>query len=155
MPVVGWREWVRLGPPERAPVTPLLKVKVDTGARSSALHVVSMEPVELEAGPGLRFLIHPHQASRSDALWLAAPLVDRRSVRSSSGQETLRPVVHLGIRLGTHAFPAEVTLTRRDRMRFRMLLGRTALRDRFLVDPARSWLQSEPSSPPDPRAPVP
>lgn len=150
LPHVGWREGVRLATPGEAPATPPLKAKVDTGARSSALHVVSMEPIPLEEGPGLRFLLHPHQDSDEDALWLLAPLVDRRSVRSSSGQETLRPVVRMDVHMGPHTFEAEVTLTRRDRMRFRMLLGRTALRNRFLVDPARSWLQSEPPPPPPP-----
>lgn len=153
LPPVGWREWVRLSLPGSPPATPPIKAKVDTGARSSALHVAALEPATVAGARGLRFLLHPHQGSDAEAVWLEAPLVDRRSVRSSSGEESLRPVVRLGLHLGTHNFEAEVTLARRDRMRFRMLLGRTALGNRFLVDPARSWLQSEPPSPSQPGNP--
>jgi hypothetical protein len=146
LPVVGWREWVSLA--DHADVT--IKAKVDTGARSSALHVEEMEDIERDGQSWLRFLVLPRQRSRSSAFRVEAPLVDQRQVRSSSGTLEQRPVVTLRIALGTSVFPAEVTLTRRDQMGFRMLLGRTALRNRFLVNPATSYLQPPPNPPGDP-----
>lgn len=138
LPVVGWREWVSL---EDHPIA-RLKAKVDTGARSSALHVEDLEAMERDGRRWLRFLVLPIQRSRAEAFPCEAPLSDRRRVRSSSGTSEERPVVILRIALGAEVFPAEVTLTRRDRMGFRMLLGRTALRDRFLVNPAASFLHA-------------
>lgn len=148
--VVGWREWIRLEGHDGVVHSPRIKVKVDTGARSSALHVRSMEAVTLEGIDHLRFVVEPLQRSPKQAFEMIAPLKDHRSVRSSSGEARVRPVVLLTLHLGPTSFVAEVTLTRRDRMSFRMLLGRTALRNRFLVDPTRSWLQSSPSRGPRP-----
>ncbi|CAN5649284.1 hypothetical protein BH23GEM11_BH23GEM11_13330 [soil metagenome] len=149
LPVVGWREWVSLA--DHA--GPRLKAKVDTGARTSALHVEDMQSFDREGQPWLGFLVLPKQRSRSSAFRVEAPLVDERSVRSSSGRAEERPVVMLRITLGATVFPAEVTLTRRDRMGFRMLLGRTALRDRFLVDSATSYLHPLPSRAGEPSRP--
>ncbi|TVP47483.1 MAG: ATP-dependent zinc protease [Gemmatimonadales bacterium] len=146
LPVVGWREWVSLA--DHAAIS--LKAKVDTGARTSALHVEELENVQRDGQPWLRFLVLPRQRSRSSAFRVEAPLVDERAVRSSSGASEERPVVSLRIGLGPVTFPAEVTLTRRDQMGFRMLLGRTALRDRFLVNPATSYLQPNPHPPGEP-----
>jgi len=150
LPLLGWREWVRLPGfgPER------IKAKVDTGARSSALHALDIDRVEGPGGPVAHFTILPQQRSRESEVRIAAPLVDRRQVRSSSGSEEVRPVVRILIEIGGIRWPVEVTLTRRDRMGFRMLLGRTAIRGRFLVDPARSFIQGGsgtplPSTPPD------
>lgn len=136
---MGWREWVRLpGHPDRP-----IKVKVDTGARSSALHAEELEPFERDGQRYLRFTIFPEQRTRRDPIRMEAPLLDRRTVRSSSGEEEERPVVELDLELGGTRFPVEVTLTRRDRMGFRMLLGRTAVRGQFLVDPSRSYVQGK------------
>ena len=136
-PVVGWREWVAL--PGLGIVR--IKAKVDTGARSSALHAVEIEEWEARDGRRLRFTVYPIQRSTRTAVRVEAPLVDRRRVRSSSGRQELRPVVRVDVGLGEEQFSTEVTLARRDQMGFRMLLGRTALRRRFLVDPGRSFLQ--------------
>lgn len=134
---VGWREWITLS---AAPTIPI-KVKVDTGARTSALHATGVR----SAGDGLlRFTVHPHQRRDGDEMVLVAPLVDHREVRSSSGSVEPRPTVRLEVELGPHRWPVEVTLTRRDSMGFRMLLGRTALRGRFLVDPGASFLLGSP-----------
>jgi hypothetical protein len=145
-PVVGWREWVGL--PELG--IDRIKAKIDTGARSSSLHAEGLEEVERDGRRYLRFTVHPDQRSRKRSFRVEAPLVDSRSVRSSSGIADHRPVVRIRVQIGPIRFPIEVTLARRDRMGFRMLLGRTAIRKRFVVDPGRSYLQSLP----DPEAPT-
>ncbi len=137
---IGWREWITLS---AAPSVPI-KAKIDTGARTSALHATG---IRYAADGLLRFIIHPHQRRGGDETELVAPLVDHRQVRSSSGAVEPRPTVRLEVELGPHRWPVEITLTRRDSMGFRMLLGRTALRGRFLVDPAASFLLGSPSSP--------
>lgn len=139
LPVIGWREWVALPGLGIARI----KAKVDTGARSSALHAVDQEPIERDGERWMRFTVHPLQRSHEGAVRAEAPLVDRRKVRSSSGRAELRPVVRVEVEVGGLRYPVELTLTRRDQMGFRMLLGRTALRRRFLVNPGRSFLLKE------------
>lgn len=137
---VGWREWVAL--PEWG--VPAIKAKIDTGARTSALHAFDIEGISRDGGRWVRFAIHPWQGSPADMVTVEAPLVERRQVRTSSGAARVRPVVHTVVELAGVAVPIEVTLTRRDEMGFRMLIGRQALRRRFLVDPARSYLGGRP-----------
>lgn len=137
---IGWREWVAL--PDWQ--VPWIKTKIDTGARTSALHAFSIEAVERNGQRWARFAIHPWQDSPKDEVVIEAPLIDHREVRSSSGSAMERPVVHANIRLAGELVPIEVTLTRRDEMGFRMLIGRQALRRRFVVDPARSYLGGRP-----------
>jgi hypothetical protein len=141
LPVVGWREWVALPGLGIARI----KAKVDTGARSSALHAVDQETVERDGRTFVRFSVLPVQRSSRGQVRTEAPLVDRRPVRSSSGRSEVRPVVEVEVEMGGQRFSVEVTLTRRDQMGFRMLLGRTALRRRFLVDPGRSFQQERAS----------
>lgn len=136
LPVVGWREWIAL--PELGIAR--IKAKVDTGARSSALHAVDQEVVERAGKTYVRFSVFPIQRKKEGKVRGEALLLEHRSVRSSSGRTEVRPVVELEVEMGGRRFPVEVTLTRRDRMGFRMLLGRTALRRRFRVDPGRSFL---------------
>jgi hypothetical protein len=136
---VGWREWVSL---------PLLgvdsvKVKVDTGARSSSLHAYDIEEITLRGKPWVVFKVHPLQRNDSFIQECRAPLLEHRHVTSSNGKRDLRPVIHTQVRLGVHELPIELTLTRRDEMGFRMLLGREALRGRFVVDPGRSYIASK------------
>ncbi|QTX03467.1 ATP-dependent zinc protease family protein [Agromyces archimandritae] len=131
--VAGWREWVSL--PDAG--VPWIKAKLDTGARSSALHAFDIEEA---AGGRVRFSIHPWQDSDADAVELELPVLGRRSVRSSSGHVAERVVVRLSVVLLGRAVDAEVTLTNRDEMGFRMLIGREALRQGFLVDPGASFL---------------
>jgi hypothetical protein len=138
--IVGWREWVAL--PEWG--VPAIKAKIDTGARTSALHAFDVETIERDGAPWTRFAIHPWQDSRADDVVIEAPLLERRSVRSSSGAARLRPVVLTTVELAGLRVPIEVTLTRRDEMGFRMLIGRQALRRRYVVDPARSYLGGRP-----------
>ncbi|HEV8632062.1 MAG TPA: RimK/LysX family protein [Thermoanaerobaculia bacterium] len=135
-PTVGWREWVGL--PELG--IPAIKVKVDTGARSSALHAFDIVKREDATGTWVEFEVHPLQRNRRFTVRARAPLVDERWVRSSSGKRTFRPVIATRLVLGELSWPIELTLVRRDLMGFRMLVGREALRRRLLVDPGRSFL---------------
>lgn len=134
--LVGWREHVVLEDFGAARI----KAKIDTGARTSALHAFEVERFERGGIVWVRFDLHPGHHEPETILGVETPLVGERWVRSSSGKATLRPVVKTRIALGAHHWPIEVTLVRRDLMGFRMLLGRRALRGRFLVDPRRSFL---------------
>ena len=135
--VIGWREWVGL--PELG--IRRLKAKIDTGARTSALHAFSVEAYSHDDGSEwVRFGVHPRQHSVEKELYCNAPIVDRRLVRDSGGHQEERIVIATMATMGEHRFPLELTLTARDDMLFRMLLGRTAMRGLFAVDPARSFL---------------
>jgi hypothetical protein len=134
--VVGWREWVAL--PDLGIET--IKVKVDTGARTSSLHAYEVEEFRRGRQPMVRFKVHPEQRNTRHVVSTEAPLCDRRSVKSSSGQVGIRPVVRTTVELMGERWELELTLVSRDEMGFRMLLGRQAVRNRFVVDPGRSFL---------------
>lgn len=135
--VLGWREWVSL------PGLGLnrIKAKIDTGARTSALHAFDVHTTRDESGiEVVRFSVHPIQRDTSVTVTASSPLVDQRWVRSSDGRRQLRPVIRTPLVLADESFDIELTLTTRELMSFRMLLGRQSLRRRFLVDPQRSYL---------------
>ena len=136
MPIIGWREWVSL-PAFGAVIT---KAKVDTGARTSALHAYYVEPFTRDGQDWVRFGLHPWQGDRGIAVDCEAQVVDRRQVTDSGGHREMRYVIATAVQLGETRFDAEITLTDRENMRFRMLLGRTALKARFLVNSNRSFM---------------
>lgn len=136
----GWREWVGL--PDLG--IEWVKAKLDTGARSSALHAFDVETFRRDGEQWVRFEVHPWQRSAADAVRAELPVHDERVVRSSSGHEQHRYVVRARLRLLDRTVTTDVTLTRRDEMGFRMLIGRDALRQGFLVDPGASYLGGRP-----------
>jgi Uncharacterized protein conserved in archaea len=115
-----------------------IKAKLDTGARSSALHAFDVE--ELDGGDRVRFRVQPWQRSEDGVVVVECPVHDRRSVRSSSGHSQERIVVLIDVELFGRTVTAETTLSNRDQMGFRMLIGREALRQGFVVDPGSSFL---------------
>ncbi|HWJ67921.1 MAG TPA: RimK/LysX family protein [Nocardioides sp.] len=136
----GWREWVRLPGLGVGHV----KAKLDTGARTSALHAFDLEEFERDGVEWVRFSVHPWQRSAEDAVLVECPVHDRRMVRSSTGHAQERIVVLTDVELLGRVVTTEVTLTRRDEMGFRMLVGREALRQGFLVDSGHSYLGGRP-----------
>lgn len=133
----GWREWVSL----RGLGVAWIKAKIDTGARTSSLHAFDVEVLGGGDDPErVRFSIHPWQESDADPVEVECPIFDRRVVRSSSGHTEERIVVMMDVVVCGRVVTAEVTLANRDTMGFRMLIGREALRQGFVVDPARSYL---------------
>ena len=141
--VLGWREWLDF--PELGIST--IKAKVDTGARTSCLHAFYVEPFEREGADWIRFGIHPNQRDNVTEVHCEAPVKDKRVVRDSGGHEESRYVIETTISLGDQRLSAEVTLTDRDSMKFRALLGRTAIRRHYLVDPGRSFVQGRRKKP--------
>lgn len=136
----GWREWVGL--PEIG--VSWLKAKIDTGAQTSALHTTNLEEFERDGEEWVRFAVHPWQDSELDEVVVERRIHDRRTIRSSSGHSQHRLVVLMDIMLCGRVITAEVTLTSRDEMVFRMLIGRQALRQGYVVDSEASYLGGKP-----------
>lgn len=136
---IGWREWVVL--PELG--ISKIKAKVDTGARTSALHAFSLRPFKEGDQDKILFDIHPIQNDVSVVITCTANIIDKRWVTDSGGHKEERYVICTPIQLGEETWPIEITLTERDSMLFRMLLGRSAIRKRYKVDPARSFTKTK------------
>ena len=134
--ILGWREWIGLPPLQVGSI----KAKVDTGARTSSLHVADLKVFRLEGIPFVRFTIHPVQKKPFPKIEAHAELHDIRYVKSSTGRQTLRPVIKTDIEIAGHRYAIELNLVNRDLMGFRMLLGRTAIRNKFLIDPGNSYI---------------
>ena len=141
--VIGWREWVGL--PDLG--IDQIKVKVDTGARTSSLHAFKITPFTKDNAQYVRFLVHPRQRHRNPEIECTALVVDQRHVTDSGGNATDRYVIRTTLWMGEKKWPIELTLTNRDEMGFRMLLGRQAVRRRCVVDPGRSFVMKKKAPP--------
>jgi hypothetical protein len=135
--IIGWREWVAF--PELG--IEKIKAKIDTGARSSAMHAYDIETYKTRTGKRrVKFSVHPVQKNSKLIVDCHADVIDQRIVKSSSGQKELRTTILSSLKMGNAVWPIELTLTNRDTMGFRLLIGRTAIKRLFLVDPQKSFL---------------
>ncbi len=138
--IIGWREWVEL--PDLS--LGKIKAKIDTGARSSSIHAYDIEEFMRNNETWVRFTIHPDQHSDERVVGCEARVKDYRSITDSGGHKSMRYIVETEFRIGCDSFLAELSLFNRSSMLFRMLIGRTALKGRYVVDPARSYCLSTP-----------
>jgi hypothetical protein len=134
--VIGWREWVGL--PDLA--IGRIKAKVDSGARTSAIHAFKVTPFTKDGGAYVRFVVHPTQRRRKPEVACVARVIDVRKITDSGGNCQERYVIRTTLKLGKSAWPIELTLSNRDNMGFRMLIGRQAIRRLYVVDPGRSYV---------------
>ncbi len=134
--LVGWREWAALPMLD----IPLIKIKIDTGAKTSALHAYDLEIVETNDKKVAHFFIHPIQKNDLISVKAIADIIDMRVVKSSNGHTEQRPVIKSNIKIGNYVWDIEITLTQRDIMLHRMILGREAMKS-VLIDPKKSYCQ--------------
>lgn len=135
MAIIGWREWVSL--PDLG--VEEIKVKVDTGAKTSSLHAFDIKKYKRDGKEFIKFSIHPNQDSSKNVKICRARILEYRKVKSSNGQSELRPVILTNLELLGEKWPIEITLTNRDEMGFRMLLGRASIKNKFLVNVGKSF----------------
>lgn len=133
---IGWREWASF--PDLG--IRGMKAKIDTGARTSAMHAWNIRLYEHEGKDWVEFEVHPMQRNNTERLICNAPVSGCRKIRSSSGHHEMRYVIKTSVEIGERRHDIEITLTNRDEMGFRLLLGRTALRGDYIIDPGRSYL---------------
>ena len=131
---VGWREWASL--PEMG--IPAIKIKIDTGAKTSALHAFDLETFTQDGKDQVRFNIHPLQRNDTLIKSYTAPIVSEKTVKSSNGQKERRITIRTPIVIGDKQWDIDITLTNRDIMNYRMLLGRGAM-GKLIVEPAKSF----------------
>ena len=137
---VGWREWISL--PEIGIIA--MQCKVDTGAKTSALHAFKVDSFERDEQLWVRFSVHLDENDLSKIQVCEAKVVDQRSVTDSGGNISQRFFIETLLGIGESHYPIQVSLTDRDTMKFNMLLGRTALRKgHFIVDPSKSYQQGK------------
>jgi len=135
--ILGWEEWVSL--PDLS--LPAIKAKIDTGTKTSALHAVAIEPFGTDKNPQVRFIMRPNPSDPSIEVICSAKVIDRRKIVSSNGVSELRYVISVNISAGGKIWPTEVTLTNRETMSYRMLIGRSAIPEDFKVSPGSSFEQ--------------
>lgn len=133
--IAGWREWVSL--PSLG--ISQIKAKMDTGARTSSLHASDLQSVKKNGKLWVKFKVYPFQKNKKIVRQCSAQVIDHRWVKSSNGHREKRYVIHTDIKIGDEQWPIELTLTNRDEMGFRMLLGRTAMKKQLIIDSSRSY----------------
>ena len=138
-PLIGWREWAAF--PDLG--IERINAKIDTGAKTSAIHAFKLKEVLIDGVPHVEFYLHPRRRRRKPEIFCCAPVADKRLIRSSNGQEEERYVIETRLRLGDRLWKIELTLTNRDAMGYRLLIGRDALRRKFLIDPGASYLLTD------------
>ncbi len=136
---IGWREWI--GFPELG--VDRMKAKIDTGAKTSAIHAFRIKKTGDAEDPRVEFYLHPVQRRKNPEVRCSARLVDERPIKSSNGALEIRYVIVTPMQLGSSIWNVELTLTDRDQMGFRALVGRAAIRKRYIVDPSASFLMGQ------------
>ena len=139
--IVGWREWVSLPDLEIQHI----KAKLDTGARTSVLHTSYIEPFKDQRQEKVRFCVHPLQGKKKKKIICIADISDHRRIVDSGGHPEMRFIIQTSLTIGNTLIPIELSLTNREQMRFRLLLGRTAMVDYLAVDPTLSYTLGKPS----------
>lgn len=134
--MIGWREWAAF--PDLG--VERINAKIDTGAKSSAIHAFRVSVSESADGPWVEFALHPRRRRKKPEIFCRAPLIDTRLIKSSNGQTEERFVINTPLRMGDQIWPIELTLTNRDAMGYRLLVGRDALARRFMIKPDASYL---------------
>ena len=135
--ILGWQEWIAL--PDLG--LPALKAKIDTGAKTSALHTPLIEPYGPAKRQMVRFTVRPDPEREALEIDACAEVIDRREVTSSNGERELRFVIKTRVSIGERSWPIEITLANRERLSYRMLIGRQAIRRNMLVDPEATFRQ--------------
>jgi len=133
---LGWEEWVNL--PDLG--LPAIKAKVDTGAQTSALHAIAVEAFGDETNPQVRFVMHPDPDDPTIEVVCSAKVIGRRTVVSSNGTSESRYVIETPMTIGDRTQTVAITLTNRETMGYRMLIGRAAITDDMSVRPAESFI---------------
>ena len=133
--VIGWREWAAF--PDLG--VERINAKIDTGAKSSAIHALKVREIDIDGEAHAAFFLHPLQGRGKPQIACCEPIVDRRVIRSSNGQEEARLVIRTRLAMGDRVWKIELTLADRDAMGYRLLIGRDALGRKYLVNPAASY----------------
>jgi hypothetical protein len=131
--LIGWRELVSLSQFKLFNI----KAKIDTGAKTSALHAENIEYITIKGKSYVRFIVEQEDGK---SITIKSPLIEERDVKSSTGHKTRRPVVKTKIQMGKDIFEIEITLINRDLMGFKMLIGRDALGGNYFINPQKSYL---------------
>ncbi|MBF2052038.1 MAG: ATP-dependent zinc protease [Candidatus Sericytochromatia bacterium] len=137
---VGWREWLAL--PELG--ISWLEAKIDTGAKTSALHAYTLNYFESDVLAYVSFDLHPNRHDTNHSVACQAQVIDQRVVSDSGGHKEKRYVIRTPVQIAGQLWPIEITLTNRENMAYRMLLGREAMRGRLIVDPQAAYLLGQP-----------
>lgn len=135
--IVGWKEWCSL--PDLG--IPIIKAKIDTGARTSSLHTTHMEHFKQNQKDYVKFMLYPLQKNTAIQKLCQAEVIDLRHIKNSGGHIEERAVIRTHLQLGSNQWPIEITLTNRNSMRFRMLLGRQAFKSNICINPNKPYYQ--------------